>query len=114
MTNRVTKVNNIGIEAEKPGKSCSDEKCPWHGHLKVRGRIFQGRVESTKAAKTAVVEWDYSRLNRKYERRERKHSRTAAYKPDCIDVAAGDIVRIAECRPISKSKTFVVVEKLKA
>jgi len=108
-----TKVNNIGIESGKPEKTCSDEKCPWHGHLKIRGRVFQGRVESAKAAKTAVVEWAYSKLDRKYERHERRHSRTAAYKPDCIDLATGDIVRIAECRPISKTKKFVVIERIK-
>lgn len=107
------KVNNIGVDAAKPEKMCSDEKCPWHGHLKVHGRIFQGRVESAKAAKTAVVEWGYSKYNTKYERYERKHSRIAAYKPDCIDLAEGDIVRVGECRPVSKTKKFVVVERLK-
>lgn len=105
-------VNNIGIDAEEPAKKCSDAKCPWHGHLKIHGRIFQGRVESAKAAKTAVVEWDYSKYDRKYERHQRMHSRTSAYKPDCIDVAVGDNVRVAECRPVSKTKKFVVVERL--
>ena len=105
-------VNNIGIDAEKPAKICSDAKCPWHGHLKIRGRIFQGRVESTRASKTAVVEWDYSQFSRKYERHERKHSRIPAYKPDCIEIAIGDVVRVAECRPISKTKKFVVIEKV--
>jgi len=109
----ITMVNNIGIEAEKPAKACSDAKCPWHGNLKVRGRIFQGRVASAKAAKTAIVEWDYAQHVPKYERHERKHSRIAAYKPDCVDAVEGDIVRVAECRPISKTKKFVVVERVK-
>ncbi len=104
---------NIGLDAEKPEKTCNDEKCPWHGHLKVRGRIFQGRVESAKAPKTAIIEWDYTQFTKKYERHERRHSRIATYKPDCIDLSEGDTVRVAECRPISKTKKFVVIEKVK-
>jgi len=107
------KVNNIGIDAAQPGKMCSDGKCPWHGHLKIRGRIFQGRVESSKAGKTAVVEWDYTHRITKFERHERRRSRITVYKPDCIDVIEGDVVRIGECRPISKTKKFVVIEKVK-
>ena len=33
-----------------------------------------------------------------------------AHVPGCIDVEAGDHVLTAECRPISKSVSYVVVE----
>ncbi len=107
------KIKNVGIDASKPEKTCNDMKCPWHGHLKVRGRIFEGRVESTRASKTAIIEWGYTHYIAKYERYERRHSRVAAYKPDCIDLASGNIAKIAECRTISKAKKFVVVERIK-
>ena len=105
------KHNNIGLKAEPPAQSCSDEKCPWHGHLKLRGRVFEGRVRSAKAAKTAIVEWDYLMFLPKYERYERRHSRLVAYNPLCVAAAEGDMVKIAECRPIGKTKSFVVIEK---
>jgi small subunit ribosomal protein S17 len=102
---------DIGFEATQPNGTCSDEKCPWHGHLKVRGRVFKGRVKSTKAANTAIVEWDYYNYIPKYERYERRKSSVAAHKPHCIEAKTGDTVRIGECRPISKMKRFVVIEK---
>jgi small subunit ribosomal protein S17 len=106
------KARNIGIGAQAPEKSCEDPKCPWHGSLPVRGKIIEGRVASARAQKSVVVKYDYSHFAPKYERYERRHSKVVAHKPDCIDAAAGDIVKIAECRPLSKTKHFVVVENL--
>lgn len=103
---------NIGIDVAKPKKACEDPKCPFHGQLSVRGKVFVGMVVNDKAAKTVIVRWDYSRYNTKYERFERRHSRVIAYCPSCIDAKKGDTVRIAECRPLSKTKSFVVIEKV--
>ena len=33
-----------------------------------------------------------------------------AYAAECIDVKEGDEVKIAECRPLSKTVSFVVIE----
>ncbi len=33
-----------------------------------------------------------------------------AYLPTCMDVKEGDEVKIAECRPLSKTISFVVIE----
>ena len=107
------KVRNIGIEAKAPEEFCSDNKCPWHGTLSVRGRVLKGIVTSAKALKTVIVRWDFHRFMPKYERYERKHNKVAAYCPKCITVNKGDIVRIAECRPLSKTKRFVVIEVIK-
>jgi len=101
---------NIGIDAKPPAGMCEDLKCPWHGKLSVRGRVIEGTVVSVQAQKTAIVERRYLRFIPKYERYERRHSRIVAYKPDCIQVAVGDNVKIAECRLLSKTKAFVVVE----
>lgn len=103
---------NIGIEVALPEKTCNDKNCPFHGFLKVRGRIFTGKVVSKKD-KTATIEWDYLKHIPKYERSERRRTRVYAHSPQCINIAFGDTVRIAECRPISKTKNFVVIEKIK-
>lgn len=107
------KFRNIGIEAKPPEKVCEDKNCPWHGKLPIRGKIIEGTVVSSRAQKTAVVEREYFQYITKYERYERRHSRIAAYNPECIAAKEGDRVKIAECRPLSKTKAFVVVEKVK-
>jgi small subunit ribosomal protein S17 len=103
---------DIGIKAVPPKVRCNDPKCPWHGSLSVRGRVFEGNVTSVKGIKTAIVKWGYTFFIPKYERYERRHSRVVAYRPECIELKIGDKVKIVECRPISKTKSFVVVEKL--
>ena len=100
---------NIGIPVKPPEKECNDEKCPWHGKLSVRGRVFQGNVKSAKTHGTVIVEWGYHRFVKKYERYERRKSRVVAHNPECIRAKEGDDVVIAECRPLSKTKRFVVV-----
>ncbi len=104
---------NIGIEAKKPETTCEDEKCPWHGELSLRGRVFKGEVISDKSAKTVVVRWHFHRVLPKYERYERRHTTVAAYNPSCINAKKGDMVKISECRPISKTKSFCIIEVLK-
>ena len=44
--------------------------------------------------------------------REEK-TKVVAYNPECIHAREGDIVKIMECRPLSKTKSFVVIEILK-
>jgi len=107
------KAKNIGIEAKSPEKNCQDAKCPWHGSLRLRGRIFVGEVISDRAKKTVIVRWNYTHFIPKYERYERRNTKIAAYNPECIDAKKGDIVKIVECRPLSKTKSFVVIEKVK-
>ncbi|MFC2143721.1 30S ribosomal protein S17, partial [Candidatus Aenigmatarchaeota archaeon] len=80
----------------------------------VRGRTFRGSVVSSKPSKTVVVTWDYYNYIPKYQRSMRKRTKISAHNPTCIDAKAGDQVLIAECRPISKTKSFVVVEKTEA
>jgi small subunit ribosomal protein S17 len=58
----------------------------------------------------AVVAREYLRPVSKYKRYERSMSKTHAYLPDCISVQEGEEVVIAECRPLSKTVSFVVIE----
>lgn len=101
--------NDIGIDVSPPEKECSDLRCPWHGTLPIRGKVFRGVVESTKMHGTAVIEWGYNRFMKKYESYERRKSRVMAHNPPCVHARDGDQVVIAECRPLSKTKSFVVV-----
>ena len=101
---------NIGLDVEPPANSCDSQKCPWHGHLKVRGRIFVGKVVSDKAKTSAVVSWNYYRYIPKYERYERRKTKISVHNPACLNAKTGDSVTIAECRSLSKTKNFVIVE----
>ncbi len=93
---------------------CKDPKCPIHGTLGARGAVFTGAVVSDKAKKTVIVEVEYIKYIYKYERYLRKRSRIPAYNPTCISAKAGDIVKIAETRKLSKTKNFAVTEILKS
>jgi len=100
---------SIGLDVEAPKGKCEDSKCPWHGTLSVRGKSFNTLVKSVKSANTAVVDWHYHKFVSKYESYERRKSRLTAYKPSCIKVKEGDNVVVVECKPLSKTKSFVVV-----
>lgn len=102
----------MALSIKKPKKTCDDQNCPFHGKLSIRGRIMEGDVISAKMDKTVVVRRDYLNYVPKYRRYERRHSHIPAHSPPCIDAKEGDWVKIAECRPISKTVSFVVVEKL--
>ena len=108
-----SKARDIGIEAKPPANACNDPNCCWHGELPVRGKIIEGVVVSARAQKTAIIERHFQQYLTKYERFERRHSRIPAYNPECIAAKEGDTVRIAECRPLSKTKAFIVIEKVK-
>jgi len=104
----------VSLVFRKPKKACTDRDCPFHGELAVRGRVLEGIVASAKMEKTVVVERDYLFYIPKFMRYERRHSRISSHNPPCIDAKEGERVKIAECRPLSKTVSFVVVEKLEA
>jgi len=80
--------------------------------LGTRGRSFVGKVVRAKMHKTVVVEWERRVLIPKFERYEKRRSKVNAHNPEDIDAKEGDIVRIEETRPISKTKSFIVTEIL--
>ena len=59
--------------------------------------------------KTAVIEREYDVPVSKYDRYMKRRSRVSAHAPPCLDIQEGDVVTIAETRPISKTKAHVVV-----
>jgi small subunit ribosomal protein S17 len=102
----------MSLTFKKPKKTCDDLNCPFHGELPVRGRVLDGIVASAKMDKTVIVERNYLLYVPKVMRYERKNSRIPSHSPPCIDAKEGDHVIVAECRPISKTVSFVVVEKV--
>jgi small subunit ribosomal protein S17 len=103
-------VRNIGVTVVSPHKTCGDELCPFHGTLSVRGKLLTGVVSSAKAPKMVVVSREYPRRTPKFKRFQRSRSKVHAYLPACIDAKEGDEVKIAECRPLSKTVSFAVIE----
>jgi small subunit ribosomal protein S17 len=102
----------MSMSFKKPKKTCEDRNCPFHGSLSVRGRVLEGVVASAKMDKTVIVERKYLQFSSKFVRYERRHSHIPSHNPPCLDVKEGERVRIAECRPLSKTVSFVVMEKL--
>ena len=103
-------VRNIGISVAPPRKTCNDPICVFHGSLPVRGKSFNGTVVSSKSSKMVVVAMEYPHPVAKYKRLERSRSKVHAYIPACISATEGQQVKIAECRPLSKTVSFTVIE----
>lgn len=102
----------MSLTFKKPKKSCKDQNCPFHGNLSVRGRVFEGVVATSKMDKTVIVKREYLQFSPKFVRYEKRRGHVPSHNPPCINVKEGQRVKIAECRPISKTVSFVVVEKL--
>lgn len=105
----------IGLNVETPPEPDDPdydyEKCPFYGELPVRGQILNGIVASADMEKTVIVEREYDVFVPKYDRYMKRRSRIPAHVPGVLDhVSVGDRVKIAETRPLSKTKSHVVVE----
>jgi len=101
---------NIGIQVKTPKRTCTNKYCPFCGSLSLRGKLMTGVVVSHKGKNMVVVEREFSRFVDKYKRYERSKSKIHAFISDCQDVEDGNKVKIAECRPLSKTVSFAVVE----
>ena len=112
MTDKKTDARNIGINVKAPTENCNDKYCPFHGTLPVRGQVITGVVSTAKMDNSIVVKREYMHYVPKYERYEKRTSKYVAHCPPCIKVKTGDNVRIAECRPLSKTISFVTIEKI--
>lgn len=89
---------------------CNDKYCPFHAGFKTHGRVIVGKVIKLSSAKTLQIEVPRLVLIPKYERYEKKRTRLHVHYPPCIKVEVGDMVKVRESRPISKTKNFVVIE----
>merc|ERR1712072_1223552 len=88
-----------------------DKKCPFTGNVAIRGRILTGIVQSKKMQRTVVLRRDYLHYIRKYERFEKRHTNMSAHCSPCfLDLKEGDMVTVGQCRPLSKTVRFNVLE----
>ena len=67
-----------------------------------------------KAQKTVVVQVNKLKYDTKYERYSRSSSKINAHNPASVGANEGDSVTMMECRPLSKTKSFVVIERREA
>ena len=103
---------NIGLAVKKPTKKPLDNENnnPFAGSLTIHGKIFEGVVTKAKAKDTVVLERNAPIYFTKFRRYGRSKNKIHAHVPSNLDVHEGDTVIAAECRPISKSVSFVIIE----
>jgi small subunit ribosomal protein S17 len=108
----------IGLDVTQPPEPDNPEEydyetCPFFGELPVRGQVIEGTVVSTDMERTVVVEREYDVKVPKYDRYMKRRSRIPAHVPEVLEpLSVGDEVKIAETRPLSKTKSHVVVERV--
>jgi len=74
-------------------------------------KIIEGIITSTKMTKTATVLVERFKNHPLYKKRIKVKKKYHAH--DEIGVKVGDRVKIQECRPISKTKKFKIIEVIK-
>jgi len=108
----MNKTNGIGLEVTVPKEECNDKHCPFHAGFPVRGRTLICIVNKIGSNKSATVTWTRLFYIPKYQRYEKRRSKVSVHVPPCVKIVVGDKVKIVETRPVSKTKNFVVVEKI--
>jgi small subunit ribosomal protein S17 len=74
-------------------------------------RRLRGTVVSDKMDKTAVVRVETLKPHPLYHKIVRRHKRYKAHD-EANEAQVGDVVVIEECRPLSRDKTWTIVEWL--
>jgi small subunit ribosomal protein S17 len=74
-------------------------------------QLRTGKVVSAKPDKTIVVQIDHARRHRKYEKIVRSTTKLHAHD-ETNDAGEGDLVRVVESRPLSRTKRWKLVEVL--
>ena len=79
-----------------------------------RGRIFEGVVKK-KFHKRVVIEFGRMIYIKKYERYAKSKTRIHARLPVNMEkeINIGDLIKVQECRPLSKIIHFIVIKKIK-
>ena len=103
---------NIGLPVKEPKEKAvkNESGNPFYGSLTIRGKLFEGIVIDAKAKGTATIQKESPIYFTKFKRYGRSKNKIHAHVPSNLNVQVGDYVVAAECRPISKSVSFVVVE----
>ncbi len=110
MTTHTLSTSSAVLGVPTPEKSCTENKCPFHGQLNVKHELFSGKVIKRDTSRSATVEWHKSVFVPKYERYEVRRYRLRAHNPGCVDAHIGDEVVCAKTRPLSKTKNHVIIQ----
>lgn len=105
------KADVTGLGIAIPDMPCTDGNCPFHGKLRLHGRRLSGTVSSAKMRRTANIVIERMVVLKKYDRHERRRSKLKVHNPECVSAKEGDKVDVIECRPLSRTKHFVIVRK---
>jgi small subunit ribosomal protein S17 len=84
---------------------------PVHAPVEGKRKVRQGIVVSNKAEKTITVRIDVARRHRRYEKIVRSTSTVHAHDEN-NDAHEGDVVRVIESRPLSRTKRWALVDVL--
>ncbi len=76
-----------------------------------RSRV--GKVISDSSQKTVKIEIEGIVQHPRYKKYIKRHTRFLVHDPNEL-CKVGDIIRVEECRPISKTKKWIVREVVKA
>jgi small subunit ribosomal protein S17 len=101
------KERRAATKAEAPAREA--DHAPEHGPG--RAKVRQGVVISAKPDKTISVRIDVARRHRRYHKILRSSTTLHAHD-ERNDAHEGDTVRIVECRPMSRTKRWRLVEIL--
>ena len=103
---------NNGIPNKEPANKSMAKvnNNPFNWSLSLRGKLFEGVVIQAKGKTTVTIQKESQIYFTKFKRYGRSKNRIHAHVPSNLDIKEGDHVIAAECRPISKSVSFVVVE----
>jgi small subunit ribosomal protein S17 len=84
-------------------------------NIVTRGKIFEGIV-TKKFQKRVVIEFERMVYIKKYERYAKFKTKIHARLPEKMEkeINLGDLIKVRECRPLSKIIHFVVIQKLKS
>jgi small subunit ribosomal protein S17 len=98
-------------QQERAKKTTTGEGTPPAEHGTGTPQVRLGQVVSSKADKTITVRIDIAKRHRRYRKIVRSSSTLHAHD-ERNDANEGDLVRVVECRPMSRTKRWRLVEIL--
>lgn len=112
VSRRARRLSERAKAAERRANAPAPEPlAPVHAVVEGARRVRQGIVVSDKAEKTITVRIDIARRHRRYEKIVRSSSTVHAHDEN-NDANEGDVVRVIESRPLSRTKRWALVDVL--
>jgi small subunit ribosomal protein S17 len=112
VSRRARRLQERAKAAERRASAPAPEPlAPVHAPVEGRRSVRQGIVVSDKADKTITVRIDFARRHRRYEKIVRSSSTLHAHD-EANEAHEGDVVRVIESRPLSRSKRWKLVDVL--